>query len=146
MNIEVPKIVCSTLGELEKNLARLEQSFNQAGHFPIVSTFSGLVRALAGVFQTALSIVFGILSAISDCPALSQRHWGMATHGLVNISRGAVEMVPVVGNLLCYRYDQDSRFRYLGESWSPKALWNRFLSYSEELSLFASQNRELFPI
>ncbi len=96
--------------DLEKKL------FNPIGYIPVVGTLSGLVRASYGTLQGTVAsiglVVEPILGALSSNRADSIRHYDAMgaclehqIHGLLNVTRGTVELVPFLPWLVCVPLD-----------------------------------------
>ena len=104
------------LSEVEKKI------LNPLGMIPIIGSTTGAMRKLMGVIQTisflALSI-FHLKNAIFDknekAPRFekSKNDFTRAVHGAVNIGRGTIEMIPIIGNLISFgMWYNNVRFSY----------------------------------
>lgn len=122
------------------NLTTCEQGFyhvetkclNGAGYIPVVSSFSGAIR---GIFGKALIITAIVFTAIflyqalrqgnEEKFALAKRSGMLAMHGVCNILRGAIELLPLGGLLLCVPYDfyLKKRFCYPEENQANFQQW-----------------------
>lgn len=72
-------------------------------YFPVVSTVSGIARAIFGTVQTAVGLV---LFPIQLCgKILNLNSSFILVHGIANIVRGLVATVPIGGNIALYVYD-----------------------------------------
>lgn len=67
---------------------------NDLGMLPVVSTFTGCGRYLLGLIHTIVHLSCAIFDGINR-----EHHLEEAKLGAINVARGVVEMVPVVGNL-----------------------------------------------
>ena len=99
--------------------------FNILGYIPIVSSISGAFRCLLGKFEILGGLIFGTAKALVGILTSNERakqaHFSEAgflfsyiLHGFLNILRGLVEMIPLLGLILCLPYDRLFlvRFRY----------------------------------
>ncbi len=66
---------------------------NTLGYIPVVSTITGLGRALLGIVHTIVHLVCAIF------PKNREHHLQEASLGAKNIGRGLVEAIPVIGNI-----------------------------------------------
>lgn len=73
---------------------------NTLGHIPVVSTITGLGRALLGLVHTIVHLSCSIFSKNRE------HHLKEAKLGAKNIGRGLVEAIPVIGNITMYIVDQ----------------------------------------
>lgn len=73
---------------------------NFMGYIPVVSTITGLGRALLGLVHTIVHLACSIFSKNRD------HHLGEAKLGAKNIGRGLVEAIPVIGNITMVIVDQ----------------------------------------
>ncbi|NGX41814.1 MAG: hypothetical protein K940chlam7_00088 [Chlamydiae bacterium] len=69
-------------------------TINQLGYIPVVSTFTGGCRALLSLVHTITHLVQAILHS-------EERHLHLeeAKLGGINIVRGSIEMIPIIGNI-----------------------------------------------
>lgn len=111
--------------EINKFLGRVEECLNIVGYVPILSEISGAFRIamgkiefIAGLFLAAVGFVCEMLVGRGDRQWMMEQGGEYVLHGLVNILRGCVEMVFLLGNLACYIFDEDetNRFRYTHEN------------------------------
>lgn len=93
---------------LERSFAVTERALNSCGYVPVLSTLTGALRLVAGLVQTAVASTFSFLLLLAKRPLLSTRYGFIATHGLANVCRGFVEMVPLLGNMFCYTHDRST--------------------------------------
>jgi hypothetical protein len=90
---------------INQNLNNMDRTLNQAGVIPIVSTVTGAFRVAAGIVETVVGIamgIFGVLGAIFKDDGLLKQSSDHALNGLMNVLRGSVEIVPVVGNCIMF--------------------------------------------
>lgn len=110
---------------LNKTLNSFEGGLNIAGYIPIVSTFSGSLRINYGKLEVIGSIVAAALITVralflanaSDRDRELKRAIDVFTHyslhGIANIIRGILEVVPFVSLVTCLPYDlSGKRFAY----------------------------------
>ena len=120
---------------LNKTLNSFEGGLNIAGYVPIVSTFSGALRANYGKLEVIGAIVAGALIAVralflvnaSDQDRELKRAIDVFTcyalHGVANIIRGVLEVIPLVSLVTCLPYDlSGKRFAYPVD---PRSLENQ---------------------
>ena len=108
--------------DLERSLAKVETGFNIAGYVPIVSSMTAPFRASYGKVEIIAALVCatykfaeGAVTASGESFRESMRIANMAGHGLANIGRSVVELIPFI-NLLALLYDLIGlRITYLGE-------------------------------
>jgi len=112
--ITIPQLETG-ISRTEKALIRAERALNMCGYIPVVSSFTGAFRVVAAVIQLLVAALFALLLTLVRCAALSRRCWNISANGLANIFRGAVEKIPLAGNLACYLYDRNGRVQYLSE-------------------------------
>lgn len=96
----------------EQRYANLETTLNCWGYIPIASSFSGALRGLIGSVQTVVAnIGLGLKGCQYFCTRNSQHRKQAASyfmygiHGAMNVTRGGIESIPIVGNLLTLIYD-----------------------------------------
>ena len=104
-SIERPDI--TTYFILDQNSGRTGQSmstslnkWNAFGYMPIVSTFIGLGRTLLGLVHCVAHLAMAIFDAPNRASHLKE-----ATLGAMNMARGLVEIIPILGNIATYIYD-----------------------------------------
>lgn len=108
--------------KLEYKLAKSEKTLNHLGYIPIVSTFSGLFRVALGVTEVVMGHFYAIASFFQGLwnqdPNTKYRFYRgvlIVVHGQMNATRASLEIIPIVGNILCLFYDIMHRFKYQGE-------------------------------
>lgn len=104
-----------TQAALDRNLSQFEKALNVAGYIPIVSSVSGAVRVLYGKIEVVAAVGTAAISALKALfsDARGSKEWfgrsvmalDYALHGVANIVRGYIEMVPFLGLALCLPYD-----------------------------------------
>lgn len=113
--------------DLDRGLAFTENDVLAWGDYiPVVSTISGFARYLLGKVEVIVAVSVAIFKFIASLfksagerkvlekEAIETLHY--AAHGLANMFRGLVAMVPVLGNISCLVYDlTGNRLRYPGE-------------------------------
>lgn len=107
---------------LDNICARTEHVLNKTGWIPFVSWVSGGIRLVAGKIMVIAGLVMASFyffkGIFVNDPSLGEhaRHYaGYAIHGMGNMCRGLVEMIPFV-NLVCLVYDAFvGRFSYSQE-------------------------------
>jgi hypothetical protein len=72
---------------------------NLLGYIPVVSTITGLGRALLGLVHTIVHLACSIFSKNRD------HHLEEAKLGAKNIGRGLIEAIPVIGNITMFIVD-----------------------------------------
>ena len=117
---------------LDQGFAKLESGLNSIGYIPVVSTISGAGRFCYGKYQLIAAIACGVFIAFSSCVAADKSRrlgeavdivWEYGVHGVGNMIRGSVEILPLV-NLLCIAYDRTGmrmnyRFEHLSLGMRP---------------------------
>lgn len=109
--------------QLEKTLARGEESLNLIGYIPVISSMSAAVRALGGKLQALIGFGFAVYSLIAGLKSSRGkiRHFlnfsaslSHFLHGLANMLRAAIEAVPFLSLVTCLPYDRffHKRFKY----------------------------------
>ncbi len=108
---------------VENAMAKAELLLNPIDRIPFASSYSGMLRYLAGLVQLAAGAVFAYLKSVeiflttskgSIRPAIEQGAL-YSLHGIANMLRGMIALLPGV-NLLLWVYDkQIGRFNYLLE-------------------------------
>lgn len=120
--------------QLDKTLGVFEKGLNYAGYVPLVSTFSGELRINYGQIEIIGGIIAGALTAIAALfnPNEEERKQGLnkaveiiinySLHGMANIFRGVIEMIPFLSWFTCLPYDlAGHRYTYQYENASPTA-------------------------
>ncbi len=119
-----------TKQELFKTLAKCEIALNYIGYIPMISILSAPIRGLGGKIQAILGFSFAIFSLIAGFNSQTNKiryffifktsieHF---IHGLLNIVRAMVEIVPFLSLVICLPYDHylKKRFRYSEELTPP---------------------------
>lgn len=102
-----------TYQKLDQRLANLENTFNILGYVPLVSTITGPARALYGTAELTAGIGLHYLKGAQYFITANPEHRNEAAagywyvfHGAQNINRGAIECLPIIGNLSTILYDQ----------------------------------------
>lgn len=72
-------------------------------YIPLVSTVSGVARAVFGVVETALGAVIFPIELVGRVCRYKQPF--TFVYGVSNIVRGSIAAEPVVGNIILYLYD-----------------------------------------
>jgi hypothetical protein len=97
---------------LDASLKCFEKTLNVFGYIPIISTISGSIRAVYGKVELISGLGIAAISSLSCSYNRNVDHGlELAVHGLANICRAAVEIIPFV-NWLCIPYDLANRFEY----------------------------------
>ncbi|MBX7065755.1 MAG: hypothetical protein K1X28_00850 [Parachlamydiales bacterium] len=112
---------------IQNAIATVEQFINPIDRVPFFASFSGMVRILAGAVQAIAGIVFAYLKSIFSLFTKSNekiRHAiNLGTihciHGLANVVRGAIAMIPVVNLVLAFYDYKMGRFNYPDETLLP---------------------------
>jgi hypothetical protein len=85
---------CKLLGRgTSTSITTAIHKLNLYGYIPVVSTFTGLGRALLGVVHTIVHLAASIFSKHKN------HHFQEAWLGAKNIGRGVVEAIPIIGNI-----------------------------------------------
>ena len=82
----------------------LHTTLNTPGYVPFVGTVTGLARIVTAVAGFAFSTLAAVLSLPFNFES-SRYFVASAVVHLLNIVRGAIELVPVVGGLTCFLID-----------------------------------------
>ena len=89
---------------LGARLNDIDRQFGKAGCIPIVSTLTGYMRELYGIVEAIAGVAqlaFGFLSLpFTDDNRFIDRGFEHLNHGVLNIIRGNIEMIPILGNLI----------------------------------------------
>jgi hypothetical protein len=119
------------LSELKLNdaLASFEKGLNLAGYVPVLSTVSGTLRSTYGKTLIITGVAGGALLAIValfNSNAKSRKNglekavkflMTCSLHGIANIGRSRIEMVPFLSLATCLPYDlMGTRFAYPKEN------------------------------
>lgn len=112
---------------VENRVAQIEQFLNPIDWIPCIASFSGMVRILAAGVQVAAGFAFAALKCFyvvmtgrgSYSRALEEG-FNYSFHGLANITRGSIAMIPIF-NMILFIYDKKvGRVNYEGEKMNPK--------------------------
>jgi hypothetical protein len=76
-----------------RNIRSDSSMLNCLGYLPVISTISGLSRALLGTVHTIGHLACAIFSKHKE------HHLQEAKLGLKNIGRGLIEAIPIIGNI-----------------------------------------------
>ena len=115
--------------KLNNAMAPFEQGLNIAGYIPLVSTVSGVLRHSYGKMEIIAGVAAGALFAIVALfnPNAQARQKGLqkavevmmtySLHGIANICRAWIEVVPFLSLVTCLPYDlMGKRFAYPQEN------------------------------
>lgn len=100
---------------LNSVLNNVDYGLNRAGEIPIVSTFTGTFRIALGIAETIAAIamaIFGIIPLLFGNTYLWENCGDHVLNGLMNVLRGSVEVIPLVGNLIMMAVNRSNIFRY----------------------------------
>jgi hypothetical protein len=104
---------------LDQSLQNIETTLNIVGYIPFVSIASGSIRFVGGKVEAIAGLILAALSALpGGCQSAKEQSrridhgLELALHGGANMIRGAVESIPVIGNLGCMLYDLSNRMEY----------------------------------
>lgn len=117
------------MGELDvrlhSTLCAFEKGLNIAGYVPLVSCISGAVRGMYGKIEIIAGVVaasFLAIAAFFNPNADVSRQWvrkavdiltTYSLHGIANIGRSWIEMIPLLSLVTCLPYDlMGKRFAY----------------------------------
>lgn len=92
----VDELDCVTQRDLINNGRVQIYCLNKAGYIPVVSTFTGLARLMVGLAH----MIYHFVKAIFDDKKFRYAHVCEAFSGFGHLIRGAIEMVPGIGNVL----------------------------------------------
>ena len=111
---------------VENCLAQAEQSLNLIDWIPYASSFSGMVRILASAVEVAAGVALAALRSIQILLTNSGTYSGAmeegllySLHGLGNIARGALAMIPFWNLLLIVHDTFLGRMNYPDEKMEP---------------------------
>ncbi len=103
----------------ENIAAHTELDFNKNGYIPIFSSVTGGMRIINGMVHVIIGISKIIFAVQTDIfRNFNYRNkifkgFYFTAHGISNILRGAIELIPVVGNIAMIIYDiVMPRFKY----------------------------------
>lgn len=128
-------ILVKTEKDLNNVQAIVETGLNYAGYVPLVSTLSGAMRINYGKIEVIGAVASAALIAIrafaNDSQAERAEQLNLALsvittyslHGIANIFRGILEMVPLLSLATCLPYDLlKHRYAYPREEAQPLVL------------------------
>ncbi len=101
---------------------------NISGYIPVVSTITGLGRALLGVVHTIVHLVSAIFSQNRE------HHLQEASLGAKNIGRGFVEAIPVIGNITLFVVDLRRTNRFEDMAWEK--IEKNSAAYDNHITMF----------
>ena len=114
---------------LDFHLTRIELSLNALGYIPLISTLSGCMRAVFGKIEIITAIGLAALKFLTDVMHGREPNWKdiahflhYALHGVANIARAYVEIIPFVNLLMLVR---DATLPRLGYSGEGDGVWVR---------------------
>lgn len=112
---------CGYLGSRSIPTRSMPCMLNILGYIPVVSTVTGLARALLGIVHIIVHLTCSIFNN-------RDHHLAEAKLGLKNIGRGLVEALPIIGNITMLIVDQVrmSKFHKMAEEQinKDKAVYN----------------------
>lgn len=102
---------------LDQGMAKLERVFNGFGYIPVLSSFTGPIRAAIGKVEIVAALIIGAIVLIVTWrfDRAVDVVLNYALNGVANVIRGWIEFVPIIGNYLCYTYDTIGRMPYTYE-------------------------------
>ncbi len=111
---------------VQQRLAKMELVLNPIDRIPMIASFSGMIRILAGGVQMVAGTAFALIRSMysylqwhRDYRDKLQEGVNHSLHGLLNIVRGAIALLPPV-NLLLWVYDfKVGRINYYYETLTP---------------------------
>jgi hypothetical protein len=103
-------------------------NWNIAGYLPVVSTISGLSRALLGLVHTIGHLACSIFSKNKE------HHLQEAKLGAKNIKRGLIETFPIIGNITLFINDQIRLGKY--EKMADQQIKNNTNAYINHAIMF----------
>jgi hypothetical protein len=112
---------------IENYVARAEQLLNPVDWIPFVSSYSGMMRMIAGAIEIVAGAVFVYMKIVNNllngtrarCGKALQEGYIYSLHGAANMIRAALAIVPGL-NLLLFIHDQKlGRFNYPQEELRP---------------------------
>ena len=101
-------------------LITIEDFFNRAGYWPIISSITGSLRIVFGFFVAVIGFklmvgsIVGVIFAntfatkklTATCFKFARHSVRVMTNGRLNVLRGSVEVVPFFGNAAVWLYDR----------------------------------------
>lgn len=112
---------------IQNVIAKTEQIINPADRIPVLGSFTGMIRLLAGTVQILAAIAFAYVKTIFLLLTAPRFKFQEGVnegiihcfHGFANLVRGAIAMLPGF-NLLFFVYDYKiGRFNYPDEILMP---------------------------
>lgn len=106
---------------VDNYLATVEQFLNPIDYVPVAASFSGMVRILASSVQVVAGTIFGVMKALLVTFPFQRKialreGYIYTLHGIGNILRGCICMIPFV-NIGLYFYDKNvGRMNYPNET------------------------------
>ncbi len=124
-------------------LAQTEEFFNFYGRLPFISLLTGYVRENLGYIQAvggaagwAVLKASSLVVADKDAAnAKASRAWEYGLHGLLNMGRGRVEQVFLLGNVATYVYDNVCKARFAYRREEPQHVYNHKLKFPSFIRL-----------
>jgi hypothetical protein len=114
------------MGNVENRIAQVEKFFNPIDYIPGISGLSGMTRLLAGMIQTIAGVAFAalkvfqiILTGRGNYSQVIKQGLTYSLHGLGNIGRGCVALLPIVNCFLLVYDKYVGRMNYNHEVVSP---------------------------
>lgn len=108
---------------IDHYVAQAEQTLNPLDWVPFVSSYSGMVRILAGMVEIAASAVFVYIQIArrmaGEKPYMRnslKKALTYSFHGVLNMGRGAIAMIPIANLLLAVHDWKIGRFNYRHET------------------------------
>ena len=113
---------------MHKRLRDIEVSyFNRASHITVLSTFSGIAQFALGLLELMVGLTIALKEASLGFFTTAKlveytKHFneaeqaleGYVAHGLANMGRGLISIIPIIGNIATIIYDlaSDNRMAY----------------------------------
>lgn len=105
---------------VDNYLATVEKFLNPIDRVPVAASFSGMVRILSASVEVVAGVIFGVIKALFASFPYERKNalkegYIYALHGVANIVRGCICMIPFV-NIGLYFYDKHcGRMNYPNE-------------------------------
>ena len=120
------------------------KTLKKIDHIPVLSMITGVGRTAFGASQLGISIL-ALFGSVGTCKCqLDQFFWikglDLMGEGLANVTRGVVAVVPFVGNLALYKYDekvQMNDYNIVMKRLTPEQLEQIRNAQEERLYLFS---------
>lgn len=128
-SIQRPDIVTIVFTQDHKYVHRSSECWqNTLGYIPVVSTVTGLTRALLGLVHTIAHLACSIFTKNRD------HHLQEAKLGAKNIGIGLVEAIPFIGNIRMFFVNQErlSKFEIMAEQQMGK----KYSAYDHHAVMF----------